>query len=159
MIKKLALIILAVLLLVFVGMQFFQPDKNIAPLTDDDLFNQLNSPIQVQEKIKASCYDCHSNQTKYPWYNKIAPLSWVIADHVKEGKKEMNFSEWGQLSKREKLGLLSGISEVLEDKSMPLPSYLKLHPEARFTDKEVELISSWAESAMEEVLNTPSSNN
>lgn len=156
MLKKIFLITVAVLAVGFLTIQFFQPAKNRSPVTENDFIKQINAPEDIKEKIKVSCYDCHSNQTKYPWYNKVAPLSWIIADHVKNGKKEINFSEWGHLSKRKKIGVLSGISEVLGDGSMPLESYIKLHKEAHFTGEEVERITTWTESAMEEVLSTPS---
>ncbi len=155
MVKKVLFITIAVVLAGFISLQFFQPAPNNAPVTANDLFHHLEVPPAVKNKLQASCYDCHSNQTQYPWYNKVAPLSWVIADHVKNGKEEMNLSEWGQLSKRDKIGVLSGIAEVLEDGSMPLESYLKLHKEARFSAEETEAVTQWAENAMEAVLSAP----
>lgn len=147
--KKALLIVIVCIFGLFIIIQFFQPNRNIAPITEDDIFAQVKTPDSIKNKIIASCYDCHSNQTKYPWYNKVAPLSWMIADHIQNGKEELNFSVWGTLSKREQLGVLNGISSVLEDKSMPLPSYLKLHNEARFSIEETEAITSWTEVTME----------
>lgn len=150
--KKTIFILVALILGVFIVIQFFQPPKNVAPVTSSDLFANVKAPDSIKSKIIVSCYDCHSNQTKYPWYNKVAPLSWLISDHIKNGKKELNLSEWGNLSKREQLGVISGIAEVLEDKSMPLPSYLKLHKEAVFSQEETDAVIFWAEQAMEIIL-------
>ncbi len=75
----------------FIIIQFFQPDKNNQAVSANDINNHLEIPTVIQEILKNSCYDCHSNQTKYPWYNNIAPVSWMIANHIKEGKEHVNF--------------------------------------------------------------------
>lgn len=132
--------------------QFFRPEKNNGPITNNDIFKQLQVTEPIKAKLQTSCYDCHSNQTKYPWYNNVAPVSWMLANHVKEGKAELNFSEWGTYSKRKQISLLSNMSEVIADKSMPLPSYILIHKGAKFSDSEVENVTLWSDKTIKNLI-------
>jgi hypothetical protein len=152
MIRKILLYAGIGLLVLFIVIQFFQPEKNQAAVTTDDIVFQLEIPEGVKKSLVNSCYDCHSNQTKYPWYGRIAPFSWMMNQHIVDGKEELNFSEWATYSKRKQLGLLDEISEVVTDGSMPLESYLMLHADARLFDHQVEKINAWCEEAAEQVL-------
>ena len=88
--KKILLGILIIIILI----QFIRPEKNISSESINDISTVMDVPENVQEIIKTSCADCHSNTTKYPWYSEVAPVSWYLASHVNDGKKHLNFSEW-----------------------------------------------------------------
>ena len=126
-----------VLLICFVGIQFVPTELNqsdVVPKTDFMLV--YNVPKTIQHKLEASCYDCHSDNTAYPWYNKIQPVAWFLEDHVKNGKAELNFSEWGLLSSRRKASKLRSIKKQIESNKMPLESYTVFHRNALFTEAE-----------------------
>lgn len=130
-------IIALVFLVVLVGIQFVPTNRNqseVVPKSDFMLVN--NVPKDVQDKLKVSCYDCHSNNTAYPWYNKIQPAAWFLEDHIKEGKDELNFNEWGELSDRRKNSKLRSIISQIEDDEMPLDSYTFIHWDAKFSELE-----------------------
>ena len=134
-------IILLILLVAFVGIQFIPTERNqtdIVPVTDFMLVN--NVPNNIKNKLQVSCYDCHSNNTKYPWYNKIQPVAWFLEEHVKNGKAELNFSEWGSLSSRRKASKLRSIIKQIESGEMPLDSYTLIHKEAKFSNEETNEI-------------------
>ena len=95
-----------------------------------------NVPKDVQDKLKVSCYDCHSNNTEYPWYNRIQPVAWFLENHIREGKSELNFNEWGELSDRRKNSKLRSIISQIEDDEMPLDSYTFIHWDAKFSELE-----------------------
>ncbi|MCK8480962.1 heme-binding domain-containing protein [Psychroserpens algicola] len=133
--------IMLVLLVVFVGIQFIPTEGNqsdIVPKTDFMLVN--NVPNDIKNKLQVSCYDCHSNNTNYPWYNKIQPVAWFLEDHIKEGKAELNFSEWDSLSNRRKASKLRSIIKQIESDKMPLDSYTLIHSDAILTDSEKQEI-------------------
>jgi hypothetical protein len=96
--------------------------------------------LLIRWKIKISCYDCHSNNTKYPWYNKIQPAAWFLEDHIKEGKAELNFNEWGLLSNRRKASKLRSIIKQIESGAMPLDSYTLIHRNAKFSETDKKII-------------------
>lgn len=148
-----ARIIFIILILLLIVAQFFQPEKNSGEIDNNDLFSYISDiPDDIGSIIKTSCYDCHSNQTNYPWYSRISPLSWYLNKHIESGKHELNFSEYGDLSLREKLKVLQEVCEVVEEGSMPLKSYLLIHEEAKLTGNDVELLCSWIESESERIL-------
>ncbi|NLP58958.1 heme-binding domain-containing protein [Lutibacter sp. B1] len=136
---KIVKIIAIILLVAFVGIQFISTTRNqsgTVPSTDFMLVN--NVPETIQKKLQVSCYDCHSNNTQYPWYNKIQPVAWFLEDHIKEGKSELNFNEWDSLSSRRKKSKLKSIISQIRDNEMPLDSYTLIHKEAVFTEAEAE---------------------
>jgi len=136
---KIVKIIAIVLLVAFVGIQFIPTTRNqsdTVPSTDFMLVN--NVPETIQKKLQVSCYDCHSNNTQYPWYNKIQPVAWFLEDHIKEGKAELNFNEWDSLSSRRKASKLRSIIKQIENGEMPLDSYTLIHSEATFTEAKAE---------------------
>ncbi|MFZ4464727.1 MAG: heme-binding domain-containing protein [Bacteroidales bacterium] len=143
--KKKLLYGLLALALLFGFIQFFRPEKNwqINP-SRNDIFYKKQADPRIVTLLKTSCYDCHSNNTAYPWYNNIAPLSWMIANHIKEGKNELNFANWDLYIPEKKHELLDKISEVIEEYEMPLGSYLIFHSEARLSDADKELLKIWA---------------
>ena len=132
------------LLVAFVGIQFIPTTRNQSdsvPSTDFMLVN--NVPKNIQNKLQISCYDCHSNNTQYPWYNKVQPVAWFLEDHIKEGKAELNFNEWDSLSTRRKTSKLRSIIKQIENGEMPLDSYTFIHRDAKFSEAEAEEIINW----------------
>ena len=139
--KKIAL----ALLVVFIGMQFYRPKKNMDSSNHLKVFlTETNPPEEVQIVLKQACYDCHTNNTVYPWYNKIAPVSYRLADHIDHGKGEMNFSDWANYSIEKKAHKLEEVAQVLEENEMPLEEYTWTHEEARLTDAQRKAIIEWA---------------
>lgn len=137
--------ILLVLLVIFIGMQFYRPDKNLAENDMKTAFlTDTNPPAEVKRILETSCYDCHSNNTEYPWYNNIAPVSYWLADHVKHGKGHLNFSEWDKYSKKKKDHKLEELIEMVEDGVMPLNEYTWTHSEANLTQEQKQGIIDWA---------------
>jgi len=141
---KILKIIVLVLLVAFVGIQFIPTERNqsdLVPKTDFLVVN--NTPEDIGKLLEVSCYDCHSNNTKYPWYNKIQPVAWFLEDHIKDGKKELNFSEWDEYSNRRKNSKLKSIISQIRDDEMPLFSYPLLHRDAVYSDSEKELVMEY----------------
>ena len=136
---KILKIIAIIALVGFVGIQFIPTERNqsyTVPETDFMLVH--NVPETIQKKLQVSCYDCHSNNTQYPWYNKIQPAAWFFEDHIKEGKAELNFNEWDSLSSRRKSSKLRSIIKQIESGEMPLDSYTLIHKDAKFSEAEAE---------------------
>ncbi|RPD98693.1 cytochrome C [Aureibaculum marinum] len=131
------------LLFVFIAIQFYRPEKNTSTETPDtDFLVVYGTDAKIASTIKASCYDCHSNNTTYPWYSEVAPVSWWISNHVTYGKKHLDFSIWNTYSEKKKDHKLEETIEMIEKKEMPLESYLPMHPEAKLTEvQQQELIA------------------
>ncbi len=126
------------------GIQFFPTTPNQSekvPNTDFILVN--NVPEKVDQIFKASCYDCHSNNTEYPWYNKVQPVAWFLENHVEHGKEELNFNEWDEYSSRMKKSKLRSINSQIEDEEMPLWSYTLVHREAKLSEDEKKTVLDW----------------
>jgi len=111
----------------------------------NDLLANNSIPDSVANLLKNACYDCHSNQTAYPWYAYVAPVSWLVVRDVKVGRKHMNFSEWESLSKTDKAKHLTDINDEVSMGSMPLVIYPIMHPEARLTAEERQMIVDWTD--------------
>lgn len=141
---KIVKIILLILLVAFVGIQFIPTKRNQSdtiPVTDFMLVNKV--PNNIKTKLQVSCYDCHSNNTNYPWYNKVQPVSWFLESHINEGKAELNFNEWNSLSNRRKSSKLRSIIKQIESNKMPMESYTLIHKEAFFSEVEKQKIIDW----------------
>ena len=134
------------LLVVFILMQMIRPNKNDSRNDINHISTVINVPGQVQEILKTSCNDCHSNFTNYPWYSEIAPISWYLASHVNDGKKHMNLSDWTIYNKNQQDHILKDFEEVVETHEMPLKSYLILHKEAEMTAEQYEILMNWVKS-------------
>ena len=117
-----------------------------------DLFTTTTVPEEVGSIIKNACYDCHSSQTRYPWYTYIAPAKWLIIQDVNKGRKELNFSGWDSLNIRNKIKLLDEIAEEVEEGNMPLPIYTLLHPEVSLNEEEREMLTDWTDQMMNDML-------
>lgn len=133
------------LLVVLVVIQFIHPDKNISStLTAQDMNAMYPIPDSVNVVLQKACYDCHSNNTKYPWYNNIQPVAWWLNDHISEGKRELNFSEFGKRTLPKQAKKLKKLAHEVEDGGMPLDSYTWIHKDAKLTDQEKKMIIDWA---------------
>ncbi len=150
--KKFLKIFFIIFVVGFVALQFFQPKKNLEAATGDDLLVAMQVPEDVSEILKNSCYDCHSNNTQYLWYHNISPVSWMVDHHVKEGKHELNLSEWGKMDVFDQITDLEGISKEAKRKTMPLKSYLLLHPSAKLNQEQIDRLESWANELGESLL-------
>lgn len=141
---KIFKIILLILMVVFVGIQFIPTKRNQStdvPITDFTVVNTV--PQNVSNILKTSCYDCHSNNTYYPWYNKLQPVAWFLESHISEGKAELNFSEWDTYSDRRKRSKLKSIISQIEDDKMPLTSYTLIHKDAVISKEQKTEIIDW----------------
>lgn len=133
-----------ILLIVFVGIQFVPSTRNQNnEVLKTDFSKTFFIPNNVQSLLKNSCYDCHSNNTNYPWYHKIQPVSWLLENHIKAGKKELNFSEFGGYSERRQKGKLKSIKSQIEKNKMPLWSYTFIHRNAKLSEKDKKLLITW----------------
>ena len=143
--KRTLKILAATALALLVAIQFVRPDRSNPP-TDPALAltAQPTVPAGVRAIIERSCYDCHSNQSRWPWYSEVAPVSWLVAEDVKEGRKELNFSEWGTYTRKRQIAKLDMIATEVDKGEMPLGSYLLLHRDAALSEAEKDLITGWA---------------
>jgi len=133
------------LLSLFVIIQFIRPDKNSNNESQpNDIAVSFAVPNDVQVVLRKACYDCHSNSTNYPWYAFVQPIYWWLNNHIEEGKKELNFSEFGTYTLRRKLKKFNEISGEVTEAEMPLESYTWMHKEAKLTREESILIVNWA---------------
>jgi hypothetical protein len=135
---------LLALLLVFIAMQFIRPAPNISNAVQQaDMITYFNTAANVAGILKTSCYDCHSNNTRYPWYANVQPMGWLLANHVKDGKEELNFNEFTNYSKRRQLSKLKSIQNSIKDGSMPLSSYTSMHSDAKLSEDRKALLIQW----------------
>ncbi|MBF9252201.1 heme-binding domain-containing protein [Pontibacter sp. 172403-2] len=136
--------ILLALLLVFIAVQFIQPARNQSgQALATDITKVYTIPENVQVLFKMACYDCHSNNTNYPWYANLQPGRWWLERHIKAGKEELNFNEFGTYSARRQMSKLRSIENSIEDGTMPLTSYTLIHKDARLTNEEKATIIAW----------------
>lgn len=143
--RRLKLVGLGVIV-VLVLLQFFQPERNSSSLDPElDMLTLASPPEQITNLIRTACYDCHSNQTAYPWYSRISPLSWYLNKHIEQGKEELNFSDYGQMDKAVKIGALADFCDAVDAGTMPLQSYLLIHKEARLSPEQSEALCLWSE--------------
>ena len=144
MLKKILKRIFQILLLAFIIIQFIRPAKNKAEgISQNDISKIYPVPENVQTILKTSCYDCHSNNTVYPWYAKIQPVAWWLNNHIQDGKKDLNFSEFASYRIRRQYKKLEEINELVKKGEMPLDSYLWLHKNAKLDDQQKLTLANW----------------
>ena len=137
--------ILLFLLFVLVVIQFIRPSENhSSSLSKNDITLHYPVPDTVLAILKTSCYDCHSNNTRYPWYNRVQPVAWWLNSHVREGKRELNFSEFASYPLVKQAKKLKNTVKQVKGGGMPLDSYLWIHKDAKLTAEEKETLLSWA---------------
>lgn len=144
--------ILFVFLFVFVVIQFMQPARNQSgQVLQTDISKTYDIPKSVVTLLKNSCYDCHSNNTAYPWYSNIQPIGWILARDIENGKAKLNFSEFGSISPRRQISKLQNVENRIKDGTMPLQVYQVMHPSARLTEDEKRLLIDWIQKTKDTV--------
>lgn len=137
---------------VFVGMQFFRPDRTNPPVDESrTLYAKLSVPDDIKRMIERSCSDCHSYATRWPWYSNIAPVSWLVADDVQEARKHLNLSDFAQYQSLRAVGKLDMMCENMQDGFMPLPKYITMHPDAKLSREEINRFCDWVDSIRDSV--------
>jgi Haem-binding domain len=132
--------------IIFIVIQFFRPTPNKSyQVLDTDISKMAAISDSVLSILKNGCYDCHSNNTYYPWYSNIQPMGWLMAYHIKKAKSQLNFSEIGSYSQRRQLSKLDGIANSIKDDIMPLKSYKIMHKPAQLSTAEKSLLVNWAQ--------------
>lgn len=139
MLKKIGFVLLGVLVII----QFIRPEKNEGAASLSDITYGYQVPDGVVNILKSKCYDCHSNSTRYPWYYQVQPVAWWMADHIEHAKSHLNFSEFMAYDEKEADHALEELGEVVEEGSMPIDSYLIMHPDARLNGAEQTILLNW----------------
>jgi hypothetical protein len=130
----------------FLVIQLVRPERANPPSDPSSSIEaRMKVPSDVATILDRSCRDCHSNETRWPWYSNIAPVSWLVADDVADGRKQVNFSEWGRYTPDEAKARLLYIAFAAQSGAMPKANYVRLHPSARLSSEDVEALSRWAE--------------
>jgi len=137
--KRKIVIVVAVLVVLFLGIQIVPVDRSNPPVAAD-----FDGPPDVARVLRTSCYDCHSNETAWPWYSRVAPASWLVAHDVEEARGHLNFSSWGTYDDKRRAKLADEMWEEVEDGEMPLKVFLIAHPEARLSDAAKATLRDWS---------------
>ena len=138
--------IFGALVIVFALLQFTNPARTNPPLAPGGDISATNPPPpQIAALFRAACYDCHSDETKWPWYSRIAPASWLVASDVNDGRERLNFSDWPHALPERAAKRLERISEELGYKDMPPAKYTLIHADARLTDAQRKALIQWAD--------------
>ncbi|WP_406843464.1 heme-binding domain-containing protein [Flavobacterium soyae] len=139
--------ILFIGLIIFLLMQLYQPVRNsdygqVLPIHISKVYH---IPRNIEAILQTSCYDCHSNNTQYPWYSYVQPVRLFMESHITQGKKDLNFSQWGDYSKRKQGNKLDRIVKQIKANEMPLTSYTLIHKNAVLTPAQKEQVIKWAQ--------------
>lgn len=146
MIKKILLWIVAAVLI----MQLIPVNRTNKPVDAGKDFVQVNqTPEEIVQLLRTACYDCHSDETVYPWYAYVAPFSWSVKNHVNTGKRYLNFSVWQTYNRDQKTRMLQHSASTTENMQMPLPSYIANHPEAALTAPERKQLADYFRKVLE----------
>ena len=144
--RKILKLTAVVLFAAFIAIQFYRPDRANPPTVQaETLAATAVVPENVAEVLTRSCNDCHSNETVYPWYSNISPFSWLLADHINEGRRELNFSIWNTYSAKKKRRKFDEICEQVTGGEMPHNQYLWLHRDAQLSAEDKKLLCDWTE--------------
>lgn len=143
MLKKIFL----ALLVLFTAAQVIRPARDVASAATsrDDFLARHSPPATVAQTLRAACYDCHSNETRYPWYAQVQPFGWMLDKHVREGRRALNFSEFGRLPAKRARKKLEACIDAVSDGQMPLRSYTWIHRDAKLSEREADALVAWME--------------
>ena len=142
--KRWRTILLVLIALVVIG-SFIHPFGRVKNVhSDGALLQGAQVPSEVMSTLQRSCIDCHSEQTKWPWYSHVAPTSWLVESDVSDGRKHWNMSHWSEMTPDERQDKLGGVATMVHNKKMPLPQYLYIHRDAKLSDADVDLLYKWA---------------
>ncbi|TDW99212.1 heme-binding domain-containing protein [Dinghuibacter silviterrae] len=151
MLKKILIGILVFVVLI----QLIRPAPNVSSAPDPNALKaHYPLPDSVEAVLRVACYDCHSNHSRYPWFDKVAPVSWLVAYHIKGGKRHLNFDEYFAYPVKRKVKRLKDIAETVENGSMPLSTYTWAHKDAVLTEAQKKLIIDWADSLGKQIADT-----
>ena len=144
--------ILLILLLLLVIIQFIHPSRNISKGDQPgNIAHAFNVPAEVKTILDKACMDCHSNNTRYPWYFKIQPVDWWLTHHVNEGKRELNFDEYTNKTLRYQYHKMESTVDQVKKGEMPLDSYLWMHKDATLSEEEKNVLINWAQGITNEM--------
>lgn len=142
--------------MVAVAIQFYRPARNLsAGPFPNDIAAHYATPEPVREILHRACYDCHSDNTRYPWYVNVQPVGWWMGSHIREAKRHLNFSEFSAYSAKRAASKMKGVREEVEKRDMPLESYTIIHRDAKLTAAEIRLVSDWARGIEDEIKQAP----
>lgn len=141
--------ILLILLVALLAIQFVRPAKNESTDKTKHVSTLYAVPADVNTILTKACNDCHTNNTIYPWYASVQPITWWLDDHIKEGKKHLNFDEYSTYSLRKQYHKMEEVVEQVKEKEMPLNSYTWVHRDAKLTNDERVALTNWAQSVMD----------
>jgi hypothetical protein len=136
--------------IVLLAAQAYRPDKNVAAgPSDRHISRVVSTPPEVEKILRTSCYDCHSNSTRYPWYAEVQPVGWFLNNHIVEGKRGMNFDEYASYRPFRQLRKLEQIRAEVEAGEMPLASYLMIHTGARLSSEQEDALMQWVSAGVD----------
>lgn len=135
---------LLLFLVIFIGLQFARPDRRNPPAPAEASL-RAKAPPHITAILDRSCRDCHSNETRWPWYTNVSPVSWLVADHVHQGREQFNYSEWTSYPSDDQDKFLGAMCDLAKRERMPLPSYLLIHREATLSPADVTALCSWSD--------------
>jgi Haem-binding domain len=142
MVKK----ILLALIIIFIAIQFIKPKKNIHPVQQpNDISTIYAMPTDVDSILIIACKDCHSNNTRYPWYNRVQPVAWFLSNHVEDGTRSFNLNEFATYPIWRQYDKISEVKKQIDKGDMPLSSYTWIHKDAILSDAQKNLVESWSE--------------
>lgn len=129
--------------------QFIPIDRTNKPVKKSENFvDVVNTPPKIRELLRNACYDCHSNETVYPDYAFVAPISWSIKHHINDGREHLNFSEWATFNSDLKENMLANAMDAVEDKTMPMTAYIPYHPKANLNNAQRKVLMSYFEGVL-----------
>lgn len=148
MVKKIIIGLVALLIL----LQFIPNELPEVRIDNPHDFLANNDvPAEIESMLRASCYDCHSNETRYPWYSYVAPVSWLVRRDTWMGREHLNFSDWNSFEKADMAEAYYELAEEVEDGQMPMKIYPIMHADAKLSDEQRQAIVNWAEAAAEKL--------
>ncbi|HET9482018.1 MAG TPA: heme-binding domain-containing protein [Candidatus Polarisedimenticolia bacterium] len=140
------------------AIQLIRPQRdNPATVAGRAIENHVPMTLRAHAVFERACRDCHTSRTRWPWYSHVAPASWIVAEHVNHARSHLNVSEWGAYATPDARARLEGMCKLAREGSMPLPSYLWLHRDARLSGQDVEDLCAWTRAAIESLQNAPAS--
>jgi hypothetical protein len=144
--------ILTLMLVALIIIQFFRPEKNISTADQPNALAKVYPiPEDADTVMKKACYDCHSNNSHYPWYFSVQPSAWFLAGHIKNGKRHLNFDEFMTYSKEKQDDKLKDLIDMVNEDDMPLSSYTWIHTDAKLDQEQKKAITTWAKQLREQI--------
>lgn len=150
--KKIVKTVAIVLFAGFILIQFIRPDQTNPPIVQAETLETSTAiPQNVEAILQRSCNDCHTNATVYPWYSNVSPFNWLLANHINDGRNQLNFSLWNTYENSRKRRKLDQICEQATSSEMPLPSYLWIHRDAKLSPEDVKILCDWSDAEREKL--------